>query len=319
MVALTIGLVVSGAVFSLFIANKETYRITENLARMQDDARVAFELLGRSVRATEGIVCGRVPVYNVLNNSTTQWWSNWAGSRIRGYSGSDAAPRAFGTNPTDRVNGTDALYVLGAAQQEPAIVIGHNPSGSPPILTTNSSHRLQVGDVVAICDGMQATLFQINGVPTATTITHAAGGGPPGNCTDRLNESCGGTSGGPPKQFPAGAQITRLDAELWYIGHNNRNGRSLYRLRMNQGNVIAEEMLPGIHNMQLSYLTSDGANPPNLDNQFRPAAAITDWNRVVGVRVALTLQSAERVDASGNAIQRQSFALFSIRAREYLP
>ncbi len=50
MVALVAGLLMLAGVIQIFLANKQTYRINEAAARIQENARIAMELLGRQVR-----------------------------------------------------------------------------------------------------------------------------------------------------------------------------------------------------------------------------------------------------------------------------
>ena len=45
MVALVLGLVVSGAALALFMTNKQVYTSSENLDRVQESSRTAFELM----------------------------------------------------------------------------------------------------------------------------------------------------------------------------------------------------------------------------------------------------------------------------------
>ena len=47
MVALVLGLLVVGAAIGVFLSNRQTYTATESLGRVQENARVAFELMAR--------------------------------------------------------------------------------------------------------------------------------------------------------------------------------------------------------------------------------------------------------------------------------
>ena len=50
MVALVIGLIVTGAALALFLTNRQTYLASENISRVQEHARTAFELMSRNLR-----------------------------------------------------------------------------------------------------------------------------------------------------------------------------------------------------------------------------------------------------------------------------
>lgn len=92
MVAMVLGLLILGGVVSIFLSNRQAFRTSEQLARIQENARTAFELMSRSIREAGAVPCGsNMPVANVLKNASTQWWSNW-GDGIRGYHGKTAMP-----------------------------------------------------------------------------------------------------------------------------------------------------------------------------------------------------------------------------------
>ena len=57
MVAMVLGLVVLGAAFAVFMSNQATFRVNEDVNRIQENARVAFEMISRDVRAAAGSAC----------------------------------------------------------------------------------------------------------------------------------------------------------------------------------------------------------------------------------------------------------------------
>jgi len=50
MIAMVIGLVLVGGVIQIFAANNQTYRVTENMSRVQENGRFALDNLGRIIR-----------------------------------------------------------------------------------------------------------------------------------------------------------------------------------------------------------------------------------------------------------------------------
>lgn len=50
MVSIALGLLILAAILQLFTASRQTYRLQQNVARMQENARIAVEVLQRSVR-----------------------------------------------------------------------------------------------------------------------------------------------------------------------------------------------------------------------------------------------------------------------------
>jgi type IV pilus assembly protein PilW len=50
MIAMVIGLVLTGGVIQIFVANNQTYRVTENMSRVQENGRFALDNLGKIIR-----------------------------------------------------------------------------------------------------------------------------------------------------------------------------------------------------------------------------------------------------------------------------
>lgn len=305
MIALALGLVVSGAAIGVFLANQQTYRSTESVGRIQESARVAFELMARDVREGAGNACSRnLPVANVLENQG-QWWNQWQNGLL-GYE-NGALPAS--------ASGTDAIEVVSAS------------SGGAPVaeMTASSAqfkvahaHDFENNDILVVCDYTQAAVFQATNVNAANvTIVHNTGAGTIGNCTKALGlpmpASCPGGQPGSSaevyKIYGPGSQVVKLRASRWYVADNGRGGRSLYRVRMAQGaDQPAEEITDGVDDLQLEYLV-DG------QSSYVAAAAGLDWSRVVAVRLRLTLAGAERVGTDGQPLVRELEHVVNLRNR----
>jgi type IV pilus assembly protein PilW len=52
MIALLLGAFLVGGVLQIFIGSKQTYRMQENLSRLQENGRLAMDLIGRDIRMT---------------------------------------------------------------------------------------------------------------------------------------------------------------------------------------------------------------------------------------------------------------------------
>jgi len=322
MIAMVLGLVVLGGVTAIFLANRETYRVSEGVNRMQENARYSFEILGRTLREAGGNLCGATRVANVLNNASTTWWANW-GNAIRGFeSGVDDTlfPKAMGTNVADRVAGTDAVIVITALSNEGLVITEHNPTSAQfKVNTTN--HGLRDGDILMACDNNQAAIFQVtNANSNNVTIVHNTGGSvSPGNCSKGLGFPTVCTSNGTPYTFAERGFLARLSSQAWYIGNNPRGGRSLYRLQLTNSNGSAtargQEVVPNVSNLQLAYLTQTGGA---IAADYVRADQV-DWNavangttKVVAVRLELTTEEPE-VRVSGQPLSRTWVTIVQLR------
>jgi len=327
MIALVLGLLVTGAVMGVFLSNQQIQRQNEGLARMQESARYAFEVLSRSIREAGGIPCGSgLRVSNVLN-PPSQWWADWANNTIRGYAGGDATfPRAFGTAAGDRVSGTEAIVVLSGTGSEGLIIVDHNaPAAEFKVNTT--AHGIVDGDILLVCDYDHAAILQTTNASSSTvTIVHNTGtsGVSPGNCSKYLGwpvpSTCGSSGPGsdpPSYTFEKNGFISKLQATGWYIGHNGRGGRSLYRLRLqnNSGSALAsaEEVAEGITDLQFQYLRRVAGG---VADSYVAASSITDWSEVVAVRLTLITRTLESVGTDQQPIERQWPTVVTLRNRQ---
>lgn len=339
MIGMVLGLIVMGAAATVFMANSRTYAVTESLGRVQENARVAFELMARDVREAAGNPCERrLPVYNVINSPTSEWYTDFTAG-IRGYGAGDAFPDdAFGTGPKQRITGTDAIEIKSAVSNGLAVV-SHDPASAQFKMNT-INHDLNDGDLVMACDFAQAAIFQVTNAQPGTndTVVHNSGTGTPGNCSKGLGWSsppncttngnsyafgcymglwAGGVcdDGDPatnPDTWPS--TVAKLRMTRWYIGGNARGGRSLWQasLRNSAGVLSVEknEIAEGVQDMSLTYLVRGG-------NDYVDASAVTaaNWENgdVVAVRIDLSLEGTEAVGTDGNALQRRLIHTVTVR------
>lgn len=331
MVALVLGLIVTGAALSLFIANRQTYLATEGLGRLQDNAATAFELMARDVREAAGNPCDAGDdVVNVLKTPAALWYTDFAAG-IHGYGGADVmSGLAFGTAAGQRVSGTDAIELMSAT--DGVNIVKHVPASAQ--FTVNvKDHDLAPGDIAMACDFNHAAIFQVSNAASGvnTTIVHNIGGAiAPGNCTKGLGSPLSCTTNGTSYEFGCRfggqdpsidctlaqnrwtATLAKLHATRWYVGHNGRGGTSLYQsvVRNNAGNLVVDndEVAEDISGMTLSYLEA-GAGA------YVPAASVSDWAKVVAIKAELALTVDMALGTSGKTLQRDIAHVVAIRSR----
>lgn len=304
MIAIALGALVIGAAVGLFATNRQTFVAVENVAKIQDSARVAFEILSRDIREAGGNACDKdVSVAVVLNGSGSNWWNNW-NNPVLGFEGGIAASAA-GTDAIQLMSGSTSVYTV----QE------HRPA-SAVIFLNNTDHDLLADDILMICDQNRASIFQMSGPPTNTgagNIVHNPGSGTPGNCGKGLGLPVCVPPQGTDYTFLPNSQVARLSATQWYVANNPapRTTRSLYRVALRtNGSALPEEVTEGVRDMQLTYFLLD-------DDQYRSASAITaaQWASVKAVRVVLTLEGNERIGTDGQRIRRMVSNTTALRNR----
>ena len=314
MVAMLLGLVVIAGVTSVFLANQRAHRTNVALGDVQDNTRIAFEMMARDIRDAGLTGCsndGRVA--NVLNNGPaaggSAWWANW-NNAVAGYGGSQTDPAVTtGTAERNRVGGTDSLMLLGGEGVGASVKANAEPAAT--FTLNEASSDLKVGDVIVVCDPDHATLVQITSL-AGGTLSHVGATGTPGNCTTDLNYPtvCSSSAS---YVFAPNAQITRLRASDWYVGNNPDKGRSLYRVSLaNVANVptaTAEEMVRGVTNMSIAYHQSGNAG-------FVAASGVGNWAQVDAVQVRLWLESADQhAGTDAKPLQRNFTATTTVRNR----
>jgi len=117
MISMLIGMIVVAGTVGIFFANSLTQRRTDDLSRIQESARAAFELMGRSLREAGGNACG-VPESSITGLNGSDWWKDGPG--LRGYA-AGTFPAKGGLTPA---SGSDALVVISALQPADASQAG---------------------------------------------------------------------------------------------------------------------------------------------------------------------------------------------------
>ena len=276
MIALALGLFLTGVAVNVVVNSRQIFRTTENLSRMQENARSAFELMARDIRSAGGNPCGTPMVVNVLNNPANLWWANWAAGSVIGYE-NGAAPLGYGVparnapavaliqpnaganaglNPSANIVGnSDAILLLSGDSLEGTTIRSHNPATFQFTLN-NNAHGFAAGDVLMACDSpiyVAATpappvtaIFQASAV-AGNVITHAAGGAR-GKCASGLGSLPATPCAGTAKTYGSGGVLSRFTSAFWYVGNNGRGSSSLYRVSMNgtPGSIQNDEVIDNV-------------------------------------------------------------------------
>lgn len=145
MIAATLGIVITLGVVTIYADNLQSYRIQENLSRLQENGRFAMDLLARDIRMAGGGGCSSQPFVFI---STT------------------AHPSIAGTNVGSP--GSDTIVVRFA--EDTGIVLDADPSAAGHIRVTGG-HDLEMGDIIMLsaCNG-NATTVQVTNPPSGNEV-----------------------------------------------------------------------------------------------------------------------------------------------------
>lgn len=300
MIALVLGLIVTGAVLATFAANSRTYAASESLGRVQENARATFELMSRDIREAAGNICNSklIPV-NVVNNFATSPYTDFAG----GLSGSDVLAGGFQR---------DTLVLKSAI--DGGLTVDADNSTNVNINTDEDATALKNGDIVLVCDPEAAAIFQVTNPPTVNgnIKIQSSNSDVPGNSTNCLAAD-GNCGNGSLKRYAFGCQagtfqngkckngqipsfISKLTSMSWYLANGSKNGTSLYR-RLDGPTPLVAEVAEGVIGMELEYL---------VDTSYKTATVVQaadSWKNVRAIRVRLTFEGEDRSAATGGTGQ----------------
>lgn len=289
MIAMTIGLILLGGVITILTSSQQVYRVNDALARMQENARYAFQVLSRDIRMAGYFGCAGngALVVNTLNDKDSFLWK--LGQAIDGFEAT--SPTTWtpvlpeGAIPSP-LGGRDIVVVRGVEGGD--IKVTQQPGGSPPAsadLKVTVGSGLKIDDIVLVTNCQNAAIFQITNINTSSgqdNIVHNTGGTSiPGNATKDLG-----------KDFTNGGELIKITTRSYFI----RLIDGLPALYRKIGTRNAEELVRGVEDMQIEYGEDlDGDWTADI---YRSADLVTNWQSVVSARISLLMQTTESNIAS---------------------
>jgi type IV pilus assembly protein PilW len=284
MVAMTLSLVLMAGVTTLFQGTKLTRQLQDGMATVQENGRYALHLVVRDIRGAgfTGCACMEPTQINIVANSPPDGITVFdEGEVIFGIDNATSG-NAYGARP-----GTDIIRIRGGDDLQVGLVSNTVPvDGS--IQTVLARDVFDAGDLMMITDCESAELFRATGVSkvgSTTSIAHA---------------SSQNSSAFFAKPYEKDSFIMGFKSNTYFIRDSGRTNRAgdvtfgLYRQDYD-GNMV--ELVDGIDDMQITYgidVTGDDV----VDRYVTaPAAGHALWGDVVNVRLALLMNSVERVNS----------------------
>lgn len=277
MISTVLALLITAALFQVYVSSKQTYRLQEALIRRQENLRYATLVLTRDLRSAEyrGCLTDAGQIRNTLNDADAFLYD--FDRHVQGFEGVDSSwSPSLDPSLGSVLPGTDVLtlrktfepvaYITQAMPETAADLKVQEDLDPPPFA--------QSGDIVLISDCGGAAVFQITQYTARSgNIVHNTGntGVRPGNATKDLG-----------RRYGDGAEIMRVGT-VSYLIRDGGAGPALWRHPGGTG--TASELIEGIENMQVLYgEDTDGDRTPE---RYVHAHEVSDWKRVTAVRVAL--------------------------------
>lgn len=296
MVSITIGLILLAGVLSIFLSSKVTYFANEKLARLQENGRVALNLMSYDVRTSGYPGCARiVQVYSSLNTPTSLLW-NYA-VPLQGFESDGAggyAPALGITLVPAPVPNSDIIVARTLRRDTPAMRVATNmASVTGAITVTNVTPAPTAGQHMMVMGCEYSSVFQMTGWGAGSpnsTISHAATGSNPGNANNNLNYV-----------YRAGARVAPLQTVIYYVGNDASGNPALYR--QTGATTPSDQLIEGVEALQISY--GFDSNNDQIVDQYVSASGVTNWDRVRSVNYALLVRS----DEAGTEVDNKTYVL----------
>lgn len=272
MIALVIGLVLTGGILQVFASTRQSNRVQEAISRMQETGRMALEVVARDVRMADFWGCA-ADVINVVNNlnSANPGFIAFDNGGVEGTDGG-------GNNP-------DTLILRGGNSTGLRLEPPYGPQASANVKVA-AGNDLAQGDIVLLSDCRQADIFQItNANPAGSgTVVHNTGSTTtPGNY-NATNPGCPGSNAHClSKVYGADATLFQATQTTFNVGVGSEGEPALFR------NGV--EFLDGIENFQVLY--GEDTDGDSVANYYVPASSVADMNDVISVRFAVVVRSQD--------------------------
>ncbi|MDH3490977.1 MAG: PilW family protein [Gammaproteobacteria bacterium] len=269
MIAMLLGVFLMGGVLQVFASSRQTYRVHEATSRMQENGRMALEVLSRDIRMADFWGCASDPS-NFVNNLDTAGagYVDFLSGGIGGTEGAAGAP--------------DSLILRGGIDSGLSVEPPYGPQASANIKVP-PNNGLEQHDIVFVADCSAGDIFQItNADPdTSGVVVHNTGNGDPGNY-NVSNPGCPGANAHCLSKVYGGDASMMVTIETSYsIAMGSEGQPALFRNGL--------EFLDGIENLQILF--GEDTDTSGIANYYVPADQVVDMANVISIRFAVVVRS----------------------------
>lgn len=285
MIAITISLILLGAVGYVYLGSRQTFRTQDDFSRIQENVRYALDQVGVDVRMAGYSGCVNVssidplnptamPINVIANGEPTVLLSD----AMRGYDG--ATWSAPGAAPANWISGTGVFHVTRAAEA------GVNLTGNMTAVNANiqingNPAGFAAEQALLISDCASADLFRTTNVSSGGTVTIAHS---ISNCSN-IGMACN-SSNNLSKAYGSNAEVYSVLSTTFFIGTNAGGNPALYR---RQELEASEELVENVENMVMRF--GIDTNNDFIVDSYVSAGAVTNWRQVLTARLSLVFRS----------------------------
>lgn len=270
LIAMLLGLFLVGGVLQVFNSSKQSHRVHEATARMQETGRMGIEIISRDVRMADfwGCASGISNVTNNLDNTGAGYIDFNAGG-LAGTEGGAGVP--------------DTLILRGGFGSGLGVEPPYGPQASAN-LKVAAGNGLEQADIIFVSDCSSADIFQISNAnpDQGGQLVHNTGSTTePGNY-NATNPGCPGSNAHClSKVYGADAQVYRTQQITYTVGVGSEGEPALFR--------NGQEFLDGVEDLQILY--GEDLNGSGVADYYVPADQVTDMEQVISIRFAIVARS----------------------------
>lgn len=288
MVAMTLGLILMLGVTSLITTNNMTYRLTDNMGKVQENARFLQNMLNKDLRMVGYKGCAtrqNITITNTLNDSSDLAY-NFSDDGLVGYDNVSAALptdlNSYLTGDPKPLKGSDVIIIRAPSGDNISII--KNNDAARLLAASTASSAFSDGDIVMVSDCEKARIFQITNLQTTgngVNIVHSknAGNVTPGNTVSSWDPPASEDS------FGSDASLVAYETTAYFIANNPTTAiPTLYK------KTNANEALPlinGVYGFQVRY--GEDTDGDSQVNAYRTASAVSSWNNIITINIEAIL------------------------------
>ncbi len=340
LLAMVLGLIVVTGIVQLFIGNSQSANLIGGQARLQENARFAFEFLSSAARRAGYFGCIRdaetrvwglignpvqLPEYNVdqaVGGFDANGDGTWTPDTLNLPGGTPGNTNwGNGIDIASLDPNSDIIVFRNLREPTQTLTATMQPLEDAVVTAPGGDPGFGVDDIVMVADCEQAAVYRVTGMNVAgneATLLNAvnAGGASPFFQNSALVTPPAGpqvpfTKSFLGRSYGADAVVGAVESTYFFIAPStraNNAGDMPAALWQKVGPNAPVELIQGVENMQILYgvdttLADDIPNP----NQYVIASAVPDPRQVVSIQVTLTVNSIDRV-TEDNATLRRTFS-----------
>jgi type IV pilus assembly protein PilW len=294
MVAMVIGLIISGAVLQVFISNKNTFQLQNASGHLQENGRFALQYLAAEIRPA-GVGMG----VRLTQESICVAGTNGAASEWDSMNRPISAQRVTAGGGLGAV-GTDQLALFSNDNCGAFLTAGEilRPGANANVKVTAYCPSMQQNRAVMVMDIEKAVIIRITNKPNssgsgAVTLAHAAG-------TNDKDASCGGFKFSD-VAFTDPARVVGFSSKIFYVadtGRMNVDGQAIRALYVRDVSSIpaqSQEVVEGVESMRTRFGVASTTSV-GVQSYMTPAEveAADRWGDVRTVKIDLLMVSDGR-------------------------